>query len=87
MKQTNRKRDVELCVVLCDPDFAASQGEEEGQAAVATAPATPACQKPDGNSFFFLRVRSGGTIAAHASDMTLGWKGPHRSDREGGRGQ
>lgn len=44
-------------------------------------------KKPDGHFFYFLRARSGGTIAAHTSDMTLGQKGPHRSDREGGRGQ
>lgn len=74
---------------MCDPDFAASQEEKEGQAAVAvaSAPTTAACQKPDGHLFYFLGGRSGGTIAAHASDMTLGWKDPHRSDREGGRGQ
>lgn len=85
-----------LCCVsvceMCDPDFAASQEETEGQAAVAAAaaaaaPATAACQKPDGHLFYFLGGRSGGTIAAHASDMTLGWKDPRRSDREGGRGQ
>lgn len=74
---------------MCDPDFAASQEEKEGQAAVAvaSAPTTAACQKPDGHLFYFLGGRSGGTIAVHASDMTLGLKDPHRSDREGGRGQ
>lgn len=44
-------------------------------------------RSPTGPFFYFLGGSSGGTIAEHASDMTLGWKDPHRSDREGGRGQ
>lgn len=53
---TNRKRNWSVVPVwmMCDPDFATSQVEKEGQAAVATEPTTLVCQEPDRHPFFFF---------------------------------